>query len=72
MTADETVVVLVNTSPLEARTVIVQGGAYAEHQIDTVTCYGEQTVIAGFVTKLVLCFATGALSLQASMSLVII
>jgi len=31
--ADETVVTLVNTNPVAARTVTVQGGAYGEHQI---------------------------------------
>jgi hypothetical protein len=33
LTADEVVVTLVNTSPVHPRTVIVQGGAYAEHEI---------------------------------------
>jgi hypothetical protein len=36
MTADETIVTLVNTSPVHPRTMIVQGGAYGEHQIRTV------------------------------------
>jgi len=47
MSADETVVVLVNTNPLAARTVIVQGGAYAEHQIDSVQIYGERVDVDG-------------------------
>lgn len=47
LSADETVVVLVNTSPLEARTVIVQGGAYAEHQIDSVQVYGQRVDVDG-------------------------
>jgi hypothetical protein len=33
LTADEVVVQLVNTNPLEPRTVVVRGGAYAEHEI---------------------------------------
>ncbi len=36
MTADETVVTLVNVNQLDARTVIVQGGAYGEHEITRV------------------------------------
>ncbi|MCB0062516.1 MAG: hypothetical protein KDE19_10385 [Caldilineaceae bacterium] len=44
---EETVVVLVNTSPLATRTVIVQGGAYAEHQITSVRLYGQETAVNG-------------------------
>jgi hypothetical protein len=36
MTGDEVSVQLINLDPVEARTVIVQGGAYAEHQITRV------------------------------------
>ena len=36
MTEDEVTVQLVNLDPLSERTVIVQGGAYAEHQLTTV------------------------------------
>ena len=32
---------LVNTNPNEARSIIVQGGAYAEHQIKNVSFNGE-------------------------------
>jgi hypothetical protein len=35
MTADETVLTLVNVSPLHTRRVIVQGGSYGEHTITT-------------------------------------
>ena len=35
MTEDEAVVTLVNLDPVSERTVIVQGGAYAEHQIES-------------------------------------
>ena len=41
MTADETVLTLVNVNQLEARIVIIQGGGYAEHQIESVTLDGE-------------------------------
>ena len=37
MTDEEVVVNLVNTNQLDSRTVIVQGGAYAEHQFISVT-----------------------------------
>jgi hypothetical protein len=33
LTADEVVVTLVNTSPVHPRAVVVQGGAYAEHEL---------------------------------------
>ena len=36
-----TVVTLVNLNPSEARTVIVQGGAYAEHQVESVEWNGR-------------------------------
>jgi hypothetical protein len=47
MTGDSTTVVLVNTSQVEPRTVTVQGGAYGEHQILSVTgAAGRQEVNA--------------------------
>ena len=42
MTDTKAVVTLVNLSKTEPRTVIVQGGAYGEHQLETVTL-GEKT-----------------------------
>ncbi|MCC7423343.1 MAG: hypothetical protein IT428_23960 [Planctomycetaceae bacterium] len=36
MTADSTTVTLVNVNPVEARTVVVQSGAYAEHEMTSV------------------------------------
>src|SRR5262249_50041757 len=42
MTEDEVTVRLVNLDPLEARTVIVQGGSYAEHQLTTVRADGDE------------------------------
>ncbi|MEZ4870103.1 MAG: hypothetical protein R3C14_52730 [Caldilineaceae bacterium] len=45
MSSDETVVTLVNINQMEAKTVIVQGGAYAEHQIVSVTADGVTTLV---------------------------
>ena len=46
LSADETVVSLVNVSQLDAKTVVVQGGGYGEHQIQSVTVDGaaSQTI----------------------------
>ena len=41
MTADQTAVTLVNLSPTQARTVIVQGGGYGEHQIRAAEISGQ-------------------------------
>ena len=41
MTEDEVTLRLVNLDPVSARTVVVQGGAYAEHQITTVRMGGS-------------------------------
>ncbi|MCC7261852.1 MAG: hypothetical protein IT369_04930 [Candidatus Latescibacteria bacterium] len=38
---DHTVVSLVNLNPVEARTVVVQGGAYGEHQLTGAECEGQ-------------------------------
>ncbi len=50
----ETVVVLVNTNPLVSRTVIVSGGAYAEHQIESVRVGGKTHEVdhSSFTVKL--------------------
>ena len=45
LTADETVVTLVNVSPIHERRLIVQGGAYAEHQITTVKSEAKPIVV---------------------------
>jgi len=51
LTDDETTVTLVNVSPVHHRTVIVQGGAYGEHECDEVTLNGkESSVDAPFFT----------------------
>ncbi|MEZ4729829.1 MAG: hypothetical protein R3E79_22075 [Caldilineaceae bacterium] len=47
MTADETVVTFVNVNQIESRTVVVQGGAYGEHQIEAVTAYGKTVPVDG-------------------------
>ena len=43
MDADSVTVTFVNTNPVTGRTVTVQGGAYAEHQILRVTINGKTT-----------------------------
>lgn len=45
MTADETAVTLVNLNPVEARTVVVQGGGYGEHRIRDVTLDGARQAV---------------------------
>ena len=45
ITDTKTVVTLVNLSKTEARTVIVQGGAYGEHQLQSVTVDGKTTPV---------------------------
>ena len=37
LTADEVTLTLVNINQIEARTLVVQGGAYGEHQIESIT-----------------------------------
>ena len=45
--ADSVRLTLVNLNQVEARTVIVQGGAYGEHQIREVTLQGSRTAVEG-------------------------
>jgi hypothetical protein len=47
MTADTVTVRLVNVNPVQGRTVVVQSGAYAEHQIASVECDGRTVTVAG-------------------------
>ncbi len=47
LTQMQTVVNLVNLSTTEPRTVIVQGGAYGEHRIETVAANGQTTPVHG-------------------------
>ena len=46
MSDTQTVVTLVNLHKTEARTLIVQGGAYGEHQLESVTA-GDKTTKVG-------------------------
>ncbi|RLT40761.1 MAG: hypothetical protein DWI57_07985 [Chloroflexi bacterium] len=43
LSAEEVVVTLVNLSPLYERTITIQGGAYAEHQLQSVEVNGKVT-----------------------------
>lgn len=54
ISADEAVVNLVNVSQLEPRTVIVQGGAYGEHEVTAASTASGQTTVgnAHFAVKL--------------------
>ncbi|MCC6860362.1 MAG: hypothetical protein IT158_17465 [Bryobacterales bacterium] len=47
LAADSADLVLVNTNPVDARTVIVQAGGYGEHQFESVTVNGQSTAIEG-------------------------
>lgn len=47
MTADETVLTLVNVNQVESHHLIVQGGAYGEHQIAHVTVNGQTQTVDG-------------------------
>ena len=60
MTDTRTVVTLVNTSEKDARTVIVQGGAYGEHRIETVEYAGKTQRVAGRTLAVTLQPAAGA------------
>ena len=44
---DEMTLTLVNTDQLKSRTVVVQGGAYGEHQFESVVHNGATTAIDG-------------------------
>ena len=47
MTADSTVLTLVNVSPVEARRVVIQAGGYGEHRFSSVTVDGQDMKMAG-------------------------
>ena len=47
MTDDEVAVTLVNVNPIDERTVVVQGGAYAEHKLISATADGGALPIGG-------------------------
>lgn len=60
MTADETGVTLVNLSPTESRTVVVQGGGYGEHRIRAVRTGETSAAIGGSTFTLRLAPGAGA------------
>jgi hypothetical protein len=45
LTPDQATVTLVNTNPVEARTLIVQAGGYGEHQLAAVTVDGKKVPV---------------------------
>jgi hypothetical protein len=47
MTGDETVLTLVNVSPVHDRRVVVQAGAYGEHRFTTATAGSATLVVNG-------------------------
>jgi hypothetical protein len=47
LSADAATLTLVNVSPVEPRTVIVQAGGYGEHQFDSVSTAGKTTSVGG-------------------------
>jgi hypothetical protein len=47
MSADAATLTLVNLSPVDARTVIVQAGGFGEHHFDSVTVGGKTTPVGG-------------------------
>ena len=55
-----TVVTLVNLNPSTARTVVVQAGAYAEHEIESVTVNGRTAPVNGRDVTLQLAPGSGA------------
>ncbi|MBM3982521.1 MAG: hypothetical protein FJ304_20070 [Planctomycetes bacterium] len=60
MTADATVLNLVNVSPLHARRVVVQAGAYGEHRFTTATADGTNVAVNGARLEVVLEPGAGA------------
>jgi hypothetical protein len=60
MTANETVLNVVNVSPLHARRVIVQAGAYGEHRFTTASADGAKVEVNGTRLELVLEPGAGA------------
>jgi hypothetical protein len=58
MTGDETVVTLVNVSPVHVRRVIVQAGAYGEHEFTTAAADAAPLAVNG--QRLVVELAPGA------------
>jgi hypothetical protein len=60
MTANETVVTLVNVSPVHTRRVVVQAGAYGEHQFTTASTDSASVAVNGRHLEVVLAPGAGA------------
>lgn len=60
MTADETVVTLVNISPVHARRVILQAGSYGEHQFTTAVAGAATLAVNGRHLEVMLAPGAGA------------
>ena len=60
MTAEETHVTLVNVNPTEARAVVVQAGAYGEHQITSVTINNKTVDVNSRAVRVHLAAGAGA------------
>jgi hypothetical protein len=60
LTDDRTVVTLVNISPLHDRRVILQGGAYGEHQLTSATADGATVAVNGRHLEVRLAAGAGA------------
>jgi hypothetical protein len=60
MSAGSATLTLVNVSPVEERTVIVQAGGYGEHHFDSVTAGGKTTAIGGPLLTVRLAAGAGA------------
>jgi hypothetical protein len=60
LTGDETTVTLVNVSQLEPRSVIIQGGAYGEHQFTTGKIAGDTTNVNASQVQIDLAPGAGA------------
>ena len=60
LTAEKTVVTLVNLNPVESREVILQAGGYAEHHWSSVTCDGRTIPLDSAVVTVRIDPAAGA------------
>lgn len=60
ISAEAVMLTLVNLNPIEARTVVVQGGAYAEHEITQVAVAGQVAEIANSACSVQLAPGCGA------------
>ena len=60
LTADEATVTLVNVNQIAARTVIVQGGAYAEHEIAAVKVGDRETAVGKSAVRVTLAPGAGS------------